>query len=237
MGLIELTWLRTQKSSPTSYRERFLSLRERRYGNKWWWNKGMHCSAFYEMNLKTKDDVKAKIVQTLSYSNEFLSKVAIGILIVCSSNSSITVYWCATEHIKCSFPGVYRKVWKAHVYCLQTGISGIQFPGKNPSMYHHYALALCEIFTWKQCLPKGHCKLISCYLGAWKQQYIFTGIYSLVFDFNFNWQEQKQKLLSSSTTVHGYINRQEGSAPSVPRDHWSHNKLCILIEVPLSVKM
>lgn len=157
----------------------------------------------------------------LSYSKEFLSKLAFGILIVCSSNSSITVYWCAAEHTKCSFPGVYNRVWKAHAYCFQTGISGIfiQFPGENSIMYHHCAPALCEIFTCKQCLPKGCCKLISCYLGAWKQQWIFTDIYSLVFDFNFNCQEQKQKLQTSGTTVRGYINREKGSAPSVPRDH------------------
>lgn len=135
-------------------------------------DKEIHCSEFYEMNLKTKDDANAEIVQTLSYSKEFLSKLAFGILIVCSSNSSITVYWCAAEHTKCSFPGVYNRVWKAHAYCFQTGISGIfiQFPGENSIMYHHCALALCEIFTCKQCLPKGCCKLISCYLGAWKQQ-------------------------------------------------------------------
>lgn len=124
-----------------------------------------------------------------------------------------------------------------HTVFRLASLESIQFPGEHSSMYHHYALALCEIFTCKQCLPKGHCKLISCYLGAWKQQYIFIDIYSLVFDFNFNCQEQKHKLQSSSTTVRGYINRQERSTPSVPRDHWSRNKLCILTEVSLSVKM
>ena len=62
------------------------------------------------MNLRTKDDVKAKIVQTLSYSKEFWSKLAFGILIVCPSNSSVPVYRCAAEHTKCSFAGVYSKV-------------------------------------------------------------------------------------------------------------------------------